>query len=612
MIETFNKPIDVARDIVQSNSSLSVDTSLRTEALGTLAGLTSASPGELVTRNRWNNLQAPEYTTFFKRALEESVSVSSLIYQAGTFGMDAVGVGSQRVDEQFSNPADITPQIFEEIFKDETLLKRWMRAVDNRVRRSSEENIAAIDTAEETGQVIKKDVVLVGGGPLTSLMASIMGPYFDVTVITAQNTIGKPWRDRPMYINSSVEVDSSESPRLPLLGGTTTPMSLFGQSNNLDTDVLLGTDTYEVACDDGTVRTYVSGSRLGDLVATEIAFNVGDYITGVTVDLDTIGSLNPDGSKRLTLINDNGFQRKLDASAVFFLTGPGEETCGIEDGVSKTAYVRSRLELQRELARVKALSGEDTVKLPKILTLTAIEELLKFWREEQDGAPAYYPLAPLFAPSVRIANIGGGDTTRVLEELLQGRGPKDAYPENSDVSGNAPQTTLFNVSERSPQEYDDASRRRYRGVVTERTRLVPDKVRALQYTYGTGPQPDGVQVTYGTNNAKTDTFDYAIVATGVERRKLEETILGGLDLISDNQGNTIAYGIADDDVYVGGSATGFRADDFPEQIRNIVDGLGIPENTVSLWVHGLLVERLGWTFLAKNGPNRQKVTSLAA
>ena len=68
--------------------------------------------------------------------------------------------------------------------------------------------------------------------------------------------------------------------------------------------------------------------------------------------------------------------------------------------------------------------------------------------------------------------------------------------------------------------------------------------------------------------------------------------------IRDLQGIVVARGNANANLFIAGSATSWNVRNFPEEAQNIVEALGIAENTISLWINGPLVERLAYTYAA--------------
>ena len=60
----------------------------------------------------------------------------------------------------------------------------------------------------------------------------------------------------------------------------------------------------------------------------------------------------------------------------------------------------------------------------------------------------------------------------------------------------------------------------------------------------------------------------------------------------------------------GGAATGLTRDLLPQPIQQVLDLLGVPENTVALWVWANLLERQLIRFLSENGASEIRLRSL--
>jgi hypothetical protein len=613
------------------------------------------TPAQLVTANRDQNLMAPELQQFLNEAYNTNRRIKKRVMKSMKSGLAAAGIARKLpldADKTFTNPSDMIIPLFEEVFGNERsgLLKKWMKQLDKYVARSSKDNLADIDVATVRGETLKKDIVLVGGGPLSALMASILGPYYNVTVITDQRSVGFPWRARPLYINSSAEGDLFGK-QLPLLDGTTTPVTLQGQGNNLNTSILTKCDTSDILCDDGTTRKYISGLRFGDFIATEQVFNADDFIVGQTVLVDQT-FINQDGTQRLTLRDANDRIRQIDASAVFFLTGPGKEVSKFEDIVSGLDYRAQATNLEDRITGARQRIGslkqiiseldsivpsrnfdksrvavakatfeqelrEITVPLPKILNLTSIEKIYDFWLNDLDSDPDRFPLADLLQEGVTIANIGGKDTSSILKELADGNGPDGAYPPGLKEklrSGRRPRTTLYNEPAKTPEEAANLRRRRYKGVVTVDTETVPDKVKTCQErgrtVYVTTVDDNGIE-------SAGRFFDYAFVGTGYERTPIEtlspifNNIVYDIDALRQGRRLAVGRGNYTSSTFAGGSAAGLPKSEYPQELQNIIDGLGIPENSISAWLNALLLERMGWSFLIRNGVNSDKVSKLS-
>ena len=597
-------------------------------------------------QNRQAHLQP--FGAFFERVLDPNSSspamgalvrklaIAALSRQCGWSGQELRQCPAA-LDERFNDPDDLLVPIFEVLFQEAGLLRKWMRTLDDHVASSSRDNLEAMDQAALRGlNPVRKDVVLVGCGPLASIIASILGSFFRVTVVTRARGMGKPFRNRPISINSSCEVADFNGPGLPLLGGATTRAIGSQQWNSLDVDILLGSDTKDVVCDSGRVARYPAGPRLGDLTATNLLFHADDFLVNQDVDVSRM-QRNADDSVRLVLIDtEDGTPRLLDATAVFLLTGPGAEQSRIRDAGSQRLYReaaarldadlrRARLriaplrqalrqleqllptlavEAQRCQLRERIAEAARDVELPRLLTLTAVEKLYEFWVEDLDGDPLAYPLADLVAGSESVAYIGDGDTTRTLKELVEEDGPDCAYPAGWMRRRRRRASTIYNEKATSPAEYAQRNRRRYAGVFTTGTRAIPFKASRYRLTQ------DGrrVEVTYFDADGKRrrNLYGYAVDATGLDRRPIEAQLPSAFAMrtVQDLQGIGVARGDTEGSLYIAGSATGTRGFDLPVELLAIIAALGIAENPVSLWVNGVLGERLALTYAATHPPTK--------
>ncbi len=333
-------------ETIAANSAIADITALRAEILTRVP-----FPVDWQMQNRQARLRP--FASFFERILDpdspsprmrslvQKLATAALFRQCGWQTRD-VRQTPEVFDSRFNDAEDLVVPVFEVLFaeRESRLLPLWMRELDAHVEATSRTTLQTIDEAARGGlPPLRKDVVLVGGGPLTSIVASVLGPYFQVTVITEQRGLGKPWRNRPLFINSSCEVRNFNGSPLPLLGGTTTRLIGRGQWNNLEANLLLqASDTKDVTCDNGSVARYATGSRLGDLIATDIVLNADDYLVGQRVDISQMGR-NPDGSLQVVLVDtQDGRQRTIHATACFMLTGPGPEQSKVPEAASQRLY----------------------------------------------------------------------------------------------------------------------------------------------------------------------------------------------------------------------------------------------------------------------------------
>lgn len=608
------------------------------------------------------------FASFFERILDPASPgprmrtlvnqlAQAALFRQGGWQMRDIRPIPQGLDPRWNDAADLVVPVFEALFADREsgLLPLWMRELDAHVTAVSRTILQAVDEAALRGlPPPRMDVILVGGGPLTSIFASILGPFFRVTVVTEQRDLGKPWRCRPLFLNSSCEVRDFNGAPLPLLGGITTRVIGRGQWNNLEANLLLqDSDTRDVSCDNGSTARYAAGPRLGDLIATDIVLNADDYLVGQRVDVTQMGR-NPDGSLQVVLVDaQDGRRRAIQANACFLLTGPGAEQSKVPDGASQRLYQAAAeqvdlairearidlslalgasrqletafptleplvLEVRRKQLRAEATRIAQGVqrRLPRLLTRTAVEKLSELWFElEELGAdPAAYPLADVLTTREAIAYIGSGDTARSLKELVDGNGPDCAYPAGWNGKRRRGRATIYNEAATSPQVYAATVRRRYGDVFTPETRAVPQKAaryRLAADRFGRAR----VEVSYrdDAGTLHRNRYGYVFDSTGLSRFPVEALLppIFQMNGVPDLEGVVVARGDVRANLFIVGSATGPLAPPLPPGLTRIIAALGIPENTISLWVNGLLAERLAYTYVArrpltKTWPQRER------
>lgn len=577
---------------------------------------------------------------------------------ASQYGMPAQELrpSPQGIDPRFNDTADLIPLLFRIIFQDDELLDQWLRLLDGHVSASSTANLAAMDqAAARAAAPVRKNVVLVGGGPLTSIVASMLGAFFNVTVVTAQRGLGKPWRNRKsIRLNSSCSIADFGAPPLPLLGGPTTRATASQQWNSLDVDLLLvAAEVLTVVCDNGSSVDYPPGYLLGALVATNILFHADDYLERQWVDVRRM-KRNPDGSLRMTLVDtDDGVVRELDADAVFLCTGPAKEQSKLKSASSQRLYQAAAdqidlalrearidlkqlrgvqqgleesyptaeplvLELRRRLIGRQATDIARGIgrRLPHLLTLTTLEKVYDIWDElEALGAePESFPLADVVSGGKSIGYIGDADTARTLKEWAEGadgKGPRRAYPRGFQLTGPLPRGTIYNERATTPQEYAQNNRRRYAGVFTPTTRSIPYKASRYRLTADRRGRTR-VEVTHRDAQGKRvrRLFDYAFDATGLAQGRIEEQLPPDWQMTdyTDLQGYRVGRADRLSDLFILGVAAGFRGQDFATEIQRIIEALATGENLLALWANGLLGERAAYTFastrpITKSAPN---------
>jgi len=644
MTKRATQPRSDVEDIITANQSIADVSALRNTLLQRVP-----QPVAWMIQNRQEHLRA--FASFFESILDPESQNPRLRVLVGQLARSALSrqcgwptpdlCPTPPLDLRFNDGGDLLPLLFALIFQDQGLLRQWMHQVDAHVEASSRANLEALDEAALRGEApVRKDVVLVGGGPLTSVVASVLGAFFHVTVVSMQRGLGKPWRNRRgIRLNSSCRVLDFNGPALPLLGGPTTRVIASQQWNSINVDVLQGTDTLTVACENGRTVEYSVGARLGDLVATDILFHADDFLVKQWVDVSRL-QRNEDGSLRMTLVaEDDHTVRQLDATAVFLLTGPGLEQSKVPDDASQRFYqgASEQIDLavrqaRRDLAQELVVLGqidtaadfpdEERVRaavrrkrlgdiatciarniqrtLPRLLTLTMIEQVYDIWEElEERGAdPEAFPFADLFTGQKSVAYIGSGDTARTLKEWVDGVGPACAYPSGAR-RGKPVRATIYNESASTPEEYARSNRPRYADVFTPTTRAISQKASRYRLTSDRRGRPR-VEVTHRDADGvrRRRLYDYVFDATGLSRRPIEAQLPPSFQMVDvvDLEGFVVARGDRVGTLCIAGAATGFRGSDFPLEIQRILQVLQIGENTVSLWANGVLAERLAYTY----------------
>ena len=98
-------------------------------------------------------------------------------------------------------------------------------------------------------------------------------------------------------------------------------------------------------------------------------------------------------------------------------------------------------------------------------------------------------------------------------------------------------------------------------------------------------------------------------ATGLDKMPLESLLNQGIfDMgdVRDTEFNVVARGDTGADLYIAGSAASIEISRLPEDLRAIFRELKLRDNTISLWLNGLLVERMVLSIAATRPPTRRR------
>lgn len=499
-------------------------------------------------------------------------------------------------------PESAYGRVIEMLLSENATRREILKIIDAQTEASTSRNLRKIDQANFDKERVLKDVVIVGGGPLTAIAVAILSPFRNVTVITAEDRLGGPMRSRPIHLNSSVDEDDPLGAQLPLASGSTTPVNPRGMLNQPRVEALLDETVLAIKCDAGDERRYISAQRLGEGTAAAIIMNTADIITGQEVE----GMEYDEGKDRELVLRDQltGKERKLKAKTVLVLGGPGKETSVFEDQASKDLYEESEIIVDLQIESLKVAVENGMVEgfrfdLPPVLTLTTISRLLSAWDSYLGRDPQKYPLNDLLNSETRAAVLGDADTGRTMVELLTGKAPVESYSDDFVAAGNTPSITWYNQAYLNPREYKKGVRRRYGGVWTDNEDITPVALKANGIEKVNTADPDKALVAVTDADGNREMFDYVIAATGFKRKGNDSSF------VLDGEGNTVGRGGRG--VYYGGSYADLRKADFPPELQNIIDGLGIPENTISMWVNAVLLQRLVWTIAGTERPSEEQL-----
>lgn len=415
----------------------------------------------------------------------------------------------------------------------------FMDAVDDATTRESNE----LKDFVRQNSGMQVDVLIVGAGVQGSVAAAQLreqNPELSIVVVDKADRIGGQFRsygDRPTFrINSRAH--RSENTEVTALPGGDDNLNTFGA-------------TAMMQLPDMSTETYPVNTELGDTAAMNLFFSAPTML-GVEVM-----SRGIDGTMEMMTLNDTatGEEYTIAAQRVVMLTGAGErKTERISDNV------------------------------------WSVEDVLRHFGNSEE----MFPMEAFAGKSVAV--IGGGDSGRIIVELLTRLGPKEAYGNSVAQLGGPESISWYGVDFASRDEFCQRNRSRYEQLqafianpdepvsVARLVRPIPRRAELIDRD-----NRDTLRIidTSGSRNF----VDIVIDATNLQR-VAEIAGLGGAFAIPgyvDTIGTTdIARKYGNNEVYVAGPAaqiplTVTERRTFPT---------GIKENTVAIWANAPRVERL--------------------
>lgn len=582
--------------------------------------LRSINPLDL---QQYTSTQVAQRLQFFPTLIEELERAETYGVEESPFVTALTNVDQDQNNETPFYLDDSTLPIsitLERILSDPKLYPRLLRDIDTLVKSSSLENK---DRAKKP-EGLDAELVIVGGGLATSIVAPILSKFYKVTVITEEDSIGAPFRDTPLHINSSTGINELGSPNLPLLGGTSTPIAPTSMPNTtVQPNNLFPVAGLVASCpldSDNPRRNYIPAPELGRHAATNIALHTQEFMTNTRIDPSKSRTTRVPGQDPITTLHaidaKTGDEMKIKAKKVLFLTGIGSET-NIVDPITRTALQNSiRSTITRIEYAIKYGEG-DFVNLPPILDLKSLRLLYKFW-SATEKTPDFFPLRTMFDSQKDVLVAGGRDTSNCLIELLTGYGPRESYPpyiERQLPNGEKERITTFlpdgtidprlvpSITLAISEEvgnYVENKRPRYRRALEEAIstgKLAIVNSRLLQATSA------GEVVGSVLENGTGIQTDFLFLATGLKKSTPEQILpRGNTPLLRSTDFGVLGYTTLEKTgAEIGGAACGFTRNQLPETINLILGILGVPENTVALWVWANLLERHVIDFLKEYG-----------
>lgn len=429
--------------------------------------------------------------------------------------------------------------------------KSFMKAIDETVTAESD---ALKEQARESGG-LKVDILLVGAGLQASVAAAQMrleNPKLSVLCIDEKPQIGGQFRSygaRPTFrINS-------RSHRPQLEDSVYGEISLPGELGNLNS---FG-DTAPLQMPDITTETYPTNVDMGDVAAVNLFLSAP-----VMTETKHVSCVSSGTDQEIVTVADiiTGQEYKINAQRVVFITGAGERQ-KIEDAGN---------------------------------VWTAEEVLAHFGNEDN-------PLPMETFAGKTIAVIGGGDSGKIIVELLSRLGPQAAYGKSVAQFGNPQSIAWYGVDFTNQDEYCEQNRSRYSQLgafISNRffarggRNVIPMRVKVeAVYPYGRlGGNSIGVQI--ADSNGFTLNYDMVIdartlVKSNAINNDVDDLPAGEIRLRVSELGN-VAVGkeLFRTSRYIAGPAAELPL----SALEKSTFSPKIKQNGVSVWANTPRVERL--------------------
>lgn len=419
---------------------------------------------------------------------------------------------------------------------------------------AEQESVRLKERAFEAGG-LSADVVIVGAGVHAAVAAATLrqqSPGISVLIVDQGDRVGGQFRsygNRPtFYLNSrGHRVDERGQSALP---GGEDNLNPFGDDAVMQLPYI-------------TRETYPDNTEMGDVAAVNTFFSAPTLLQSKVLGVSDNGLMRDGVYRESVRVRDTQTGRDLTvrAQAVMLLTG----------------------------------AGERNVEQLQPTGLWTAEQLLRHFGDDKNPHPMDQ------FKGKRVAIIGGGDSGKIVAELLLRFGPREAYGRSTAQLGGPEEAVWYGTDFVTQEEYCDAVRSRYSPLAA----MIAPSGRLGSAAYPLRPRRSRVLniqqlqnggVLIADDRGQTGQFDIAVDCRTLQQPNnlfeglYRAQVIGGADTVRSNvfgQRVAVARRRFGSRVYVAGPAA-----KLPLSEKELATYGGTSENTLALWAQGPRVAAL--------------------
>lgn len=419
---------------------------------------------------------------------------------------------------------------------------------------AEQESVRLKERAFEAGG-LSADVVIVGAGVHAAVAAATLrqqNPGISVLIVDQGDRVGGQFRsygNRPtFYLNSrGHRVDERGQSALP---GGEDNLNPFGDDAVMQLPYI-------------TRETYPDNTEMGDVAAVNTFFSAPTLLQSKVLGVSDNGLMRDGVYRESVRVRDTqtGRDFTVRAQAVMLLTG----------------------------------AGERNVEQLQPTGLWTAEQLLRHFGDDKNPHPMDQ------FKGKRVAIIGGGDSGKIVAELLLRFGPREAYGRSTAQLGGPEEAVWYGTDFVTQEEYCDAVRSRYSPLAA----MIAPGGRLGSAAYPLRPRRSRVLniqqlqnggVLIADDRGQTGQFDIAVDCRTLQQPNnlfeglYRAQVIGGADTVRSNvfgQRVAVARRRFGSRVYVAGPAA-----KLPLSEKELATYGGTSENTLALWAQGPRVAAL--------------------